>query len=208
MVGSPVRRDVKVTGAILAGGRSRRMGRDKAWLDLGDGVPLVRRVTGALERVADEVIVIANDPRYATLGYRLEPDRYGDKGALGGIATAVAAAAGELVCVAACDMPYPSPDVYALLLRLAEGFDLAIPKIAGEYETMHAVYRRTCLAAMEAALARGDMRVISFFSDVRVRDVSPDEVRAVDPELACFVNLNTPEELEQARRRAAGHPLG
>ncbi len=188
-----------VTGAILAGGKSRRMGQDKAWLDLGDGVPLVRRVAAALARVADDLIVVANDPRYIELGHPVVPDRYGATGAFGGIATAVSAARGELVCVAACDMPFPSPDVYALLLRLVEEYDVAIPRIEGEYETMHAVYRRTCLPAMERALARQELRVVSFFPDVKVRDVSAEEIRAVDPELRSFTNLNTPEELERAR---------
>ncbi len=188
-----------VTGAILAGGKSRRMGQDKAWLDLGDGVPLVRRVAAALARVADDLLVVANDPRYIELGHPVAPDRYGATGAFGGIATAISAARGELVCVAACDMPFPSPDVYALLLRLVEGYDVAIPRIDGEYETMHAVYRRTCLPAMERALARGDLRVISFFPDVKVREVGAEEIGAIDPELRSFTNLNTPEELERAR---------
>ena len=196
-------RRLSVSAAILAGGRSRRMGRDKAWLDLGDGVPLVRRVADALEQVADEIVVVANDERYASLGLPRVPDRYGEKGAFGGIATAVAATRGELVCVGACDMPWPSPDVYRLLLRLADGHDVAIPRIGDDLETMHAVYRRTCLPAMERALARGDMRVISFFPDVRVREVRGDDLRRADPDLRSFTNLNTPEELERARQEFA-----
>lgn len=191
---------MSVTGAILAGGKSRRMGRDKAWLDLGDGVPLVRRVADALAAVSDEVIVVANDERFGRLGYPVVADRYGETGALGGIATAVAAARGELVCVAACDMPYPSPSLYRLLLDAVADHDVAVPLLDGEYETMHAVYRRSCLPAMEARLARGELRVISFFSDVRVRAVERDEVRRGDPDLRAFLNLNTPEELERARR--------
>lgn len=185
------------------------MGRDKAWLDLGDGVPLVRRVADALAAVAEEVIVVANDERFAALGLPLFPDRYGEKGAFGGIATAVAATRGELVCVAACDMPWPSAEVYRLLLGLADAQDVVIPRPAEEYETMHAVYRRTCLPAMERALARGEMRVISFFGDVRVRAVGAEELRRSDPELRAFTNVNTPEELERARSEARrGAPGG
>ncbi len=193
---------MSVSAAILAGGKSRRMGRDKAWLDLGDGVPLVRRVADALAQIAGEVIVVASDERFASLGLPVVPDRYGETGAFGGVATAVAATRGELVCVAACDMPWPSPDVFRLLLRLAEGHDVAIPRLADEYETMHGVYRRSCLAPMERALARGDRRVISFFADVRVREVSADEIRAADPELRAFTNVNTPAELGAARARS------
>lgn len=191
-----------ISGAILAGGKSRRMGQDKAWLDLGDGVPLVRRVAAALGAVADELIVVSNDPGYERLGYAVHADRYGETGAFGGIATAVAAASGDLVCVAACDMPFPSAAVYRLLLDAIAEHDVAIPLIGGEYETMHALYRKSCLPAMEARLARGQLRVISFFDDVRVRAVSADEIRAVDPELRSFTNLNTPEELARARAAA------
>jgi molybdopterin-guanine dinucleotide biosynthesis protein A len=175
------------------------MGRDKAWLDLGDGVPLVRRVAGTLANVADEVVVVASDERFASLGLPVVPDRFGEKGAFGGIATAVAATRGDLVCVAACDMPHPSAAVYRLLIQLADGYDVVIPRIGAELETMHAAYRRTCLEAMERALARGDMRVISFFPDVRVREVGAGELRAVDPELRAFENVNTPEDLARVR---------
>jgi molybdopterin-guanine dinucleotide biosynthesis protein A len=192
-----------ISAAILAGGQSRRMGRDKAWLDLGDGVPLVRRVADVLSSFADELIIVARDERFAALGHPLVPDRYGEAGAFGGIATAVAATRGELTAVAACDMPWPSAAVYRLLLETARGFDVVIPKIADEFETMHALYRRTCLPAMERALARGDRRVISFFPDVRVRSVGAAELRAVDPELRSFTNLNTPADLERARSERA-----
>jgi molybdopterin-guanine dinucleotide biosynthesis protein A len=194
---------VNVSAAILAGGKSRRMGRDKAWLDLGDGVPLVRRVAEVLATIGDELVVVAGDDRFKTLGLPVVADRFGEKGAFGGITTAVAATRGDLVCVAACDMPWPSAPVYALLLRLADGYDVVIPRIGEELETMHAVYRRSCLPAMERALARGDMRVISFFPDVRVREVGAAEIRAVDPELRAFENLNTPEDLERAKRAGA-----
>jgi molybdopterin-guanine dinucleotide biosynthesis protein A len=195
---------VSVSAAILAGGKSRRMGRDKAWLDLGDGVPLVRRVADALAEVADEIVVVANDERYASLGYPVVPDRYGEKGAFGGMATAVATARAELVCVAACDMPWPSPEVYRLLLGLVAGHDAVIPQLDGEYEPLHAVYRKTCLPAMEEALRRGEMRIISFFPAVRVRTVREDELRAVDPTLRAFTNLNTPAELAHARKPRGG----
>ena len=192
-----------ISAAILAGGKSRRMGRDKAWLDLGDGVPLVQRVVAALQRVADEIIVVSADERFAAIGYPVVPDRYGENGAFGAIGTAIAATRGDLVCVAACDMPWPSPEVYRLLLRLADGADVVVPRIADEFETMHAVYRRSCLPAIERALARGNMRVISFFPEVRVREVGAAEIRVVDPELRSFTNLNTPEDLDRARADAA-----
>jgi len=183
----------------MAGGKSRRMGRDKAWIDLGDGRPIVRRVIDVMSEVADEVFIVANDERYASLGLRVVPDRYPDGGALGGIATGIGAASHDRVLVAACDMPFLRPEVFRLLVERSEGYDAVVPRVGGEQETLHALYTKACLPAIERALASGKMRVISFFDDVRLRTLDEAELRTVDPELRSFTNVNTPEELEAVR---------
>ena len=189
-----------VSAAVMAGGKSRRMGRDKAWLELG-GRPIIERVIDVLREVADEVVIVANDARYGALGLRVVPDRFPEGGALGGIATGVWAATHERVLVAACDMPFLRADVLRLLLSHAPEADAVVPRVGGEFETLHALYSKACLPAMERALAAGRMRVISFYDDVRVRAVEEDELRTVDPELRSFTNVNTPEELAAVRDR-------
>jgi molybdenum cofactor guanylyltransferase len=188
---------MSVSAAIMAGGKSKRMGQDKAWIEL-DGQPLIRRVADVLAQVADEVIVVANDPRYAALGLRVVPDRFPDGGALGGIATGVGAATFDRVLVAACDMPFLSVEVWRVLLDHRYEGDVVIPRlggIGGEYETLHALYTKTCLAPMERALAASKLRVISFFDEVRVQAIEEPELRMADPTLRSFTNVNTPEEL-------------
>jgi molybdopterin-guanine dinucleotide biosynthesis protein A len=192
---------VSVSAAIMAGGRSRRMGRDKAWLDVGDGRPIVQRVIDEVRAVADEVFLVANDEKFRTLGLRVVPDRFPKGGVLGGIATGIAAATHERVLVVACDMPFLRRETLRLLLASAEGVDAVVPRIGGEHETLHALYTKACLAPIERALADGRMRVISFFDDVRVRTLDEDELRRVDPALESFTNVNTPEELDAVRRR-------
>ena len=188
---------MSVSAAIMAGGKSRRMGQDKAWIEL-DGEPLIKRVAGVLAEVADEVIVVANDPRYETLGLTVVRDRYPQGGALGGIATGVAAAAHDTVLVAACDMPFLSVDVWRLLLGHAGEGDVVIPRIAGEFETLHALYTKACLPHMARAIAENRLRVISFFDAVRVTAIEEPELRTVDPTFRAFTNVNTPEELASA----------
>ena len=188
---------MSVSAAIMAGGKSRRMGQDKAWIEL-DGEPLIKRVAGVLAEVADEVIVVANDPRYETLGLTVVRDRYPQGGALGGIATGVAAAAHDTVLVAACDMPFLSVDVWRLLLGHAGEGDVVIPRIAGEFETLHALYTKACLPHMARAIAENRLRVISFFDAVSVRAIDEPELRTVDPTFRAFTNVNTPEELASA----------
>jgi len=191
---------VSVSAAIMAGGKSRRMGQDKAWIEL-DGEPLIKRVADVLGQVADEVIVVANEPRYASLGLRVVKDRYPDGGALGGIATGVGAAAHDTVLVAACDMPFLSADVWRVLLGHAGEADVVIPRVGGEYETLHALYTKACLPHMARALAENRLRVIAFFDEVRVLAIEEPELRAADPDLRSFTNVNTPEELAEALSR-------
>lgn len=173
------------------------MGQDKAWIEL-EGRPIIARVIDVLREVADEVFIVANDQRYETLGLRVVPDRFSEGGALGGIATGVRAAAHDRVLVAACDMPFLRPEVWRFLIARADGADAVVPKIGGEYETLHALYTKACLGPMERALASGRMRVISFFADVRIHELSEADLRAVDPGLRSFTNVNTPEELAAA----------
>ena len=188
---------MSVSAALMAGGKSKRMGQDKAWIEL-DGEPLIKRVADVLGQVADEVIVVANDPRYESLGLRVVRDRYPNGGALGGIATGVGAATHETVLVAACDMPFLSADVWRVLLAHAGEADVVIPRIGGEYETLHALYTKASVPHMARALAENRLRVISFFDQVRVLAIEEAELRAVDPELRAFTNVNTPEELASA----------
>ena len=183
----------------MAGGKSRRMGQDKAWIEL-DGEPLIKRVADVLAQVADEVIVVANDPKYETLGLRVVHDRFPEGGALGGIATGVSAATHDRVLVAACDMPFLSVEVWRVLLDHRYEADVVIPKIAGELETLHALYTKVCVAPMERSLAAGKMRVISFFDEVRVQPIEERELRVADPTLRSFTNVKTPEELATALR--------
>src|SRR5438876_6457306 len=129
----------------MAGGKSKRMGQDKAWIEL-DGEPLIQRVATVLAEVADEVIVVANEPRYASLGLRVVRDKYPAGGALGGIATGVAAATHDTVLVAACDMPFLSAEMWRLLLSHVGEADFVIPLVGGQYEKIHPAYTMAFVA--------------------------------------------------------------
>jgi molybdopterin-guanine dinucleotide biosynthesis protein A len=188
---------MSVSAAIMAGGKSKRMGQDKAWIEL-DGEPLIKRVADVLDEVADEVLIVANDPKYARLGLRVVRDHWPDGGALGGIATGVGAATHDTVLVTACDMPFLSADVWRLLLGHAGEADVVIPKVGDELETLHAIYAKSCVPHMARAIAENRLRVISFFDAVSVKTIEEPELRAIDPTLRAFTNVNTPEELATA----------
>jgi molybdopterin-guanine dinucleotide biosynthesis protein A len=195
---------VRITGVIQAGGRSTRMGGEpKALLELG-GKRIVERVVDALGAVMNDLLVVTNTPeRYAFLNLPMVADRYPEGGALGGIFTGLAAAGGDAAFTVACDMPFLHPDVVRLVLARAGDADVVIPRVDGQYETMHALYAKACLAPMEARLRAGQLKIVGFFPDVRVLEIGAAPVaRHRAPEIA-FMNVNTPDELAKARALAA-----
>ena len=194
-----------LTVVIQAGGMSSRMGEDKA-LKIFLGKPLIQRVIERMSPIADEIIVTTNRPaEYTFLNYRLIPDLKPGRGALGGLYTAIASAAHPLVAVVACDMPFASQMFFegARRLIVKEEADVIIAKTDEGYEPLHALYRReTCLPAIESAIDADQWKVIAWFPQVKVRTLTPDEIKSLDPTGLCFWNLNTPEEFTEAERRA------
>jgi molybdopterin-guanine dinucleotide biosynthesis protein A len=194
-----------LTVVIQAGGESRRMGQDKALLPFL-GQPLIQRVLGRVSSLANETLVTTNNPeRYSFLNLPLIPDLIPGRGALGGLYTALQSASQPLVAIVACDMPFASPELFAVErdVLLATKADIAIPHSGNGLEPFHAVYRReTCLPAIKAALQAGQWRVDSWFDQVNVQLVQADEIRRYDPQELCFRNVNTPEELIAAEELA------
>lgn len=193
------------SAAILAGGRSSRMGRNKALLDVG-GSSMVRRTAALLRPLVDDLFLVADDAApYACLGLPVLPDVHHGCGSLGGIHAAVAGATNALVLCVACDMPHLFAAVPELLLAAADPADDAlIPRIGGRPEPLLAVYGRGALPAMERAILGGRLRIVDALLELRVRFVDEERIRAVDPSLRSFVNVNTPEELAAARALAPG----
>ena len=190
-----------LTVCIQAGGASSRMGEDKA-LKTFLGRPLVQRVAERLSSIADELIVTTNRPEeYAFLNLPLFPDLKPGRGALGGLYTAIASAKHPIVAVVACDMPFASPPLLeaASNLLVQEEVDVVIPRSEEGYEPLHAIYRReTCLPAIELSIDADQWKVIAWFPQVKVRVLTPEEIRQYDPAGLAFWNVNTPEEFSKA----------
>jgi molybdopterin-guanine dinucleotide biosynthesis protein A len=187
---------------ILAGGKSSRMGQDKALLPVG-GQRIVDRIVAQLGRHGSETIVITNTPDdYRFLGLPLFGDVLPDKGALGGLYTALYHASQPYALVVACDMPFVNQPLLDHLRGLAPQHDAVVPRLNGEAEPFRAIYSRACLGPMRAALDAGKMRVISFFPEVRVRFVDEPEIDQFDREHLTFFNVNTPDDLTRAEALA------
>jgi molybdopterin-guanine dinucleotide biosynthesis protein A len=175
-------------------------------LEVG-GSTIVARILMTLGPLVDERVLLANDAALRQLrDVRLVYDPQPHAGVLPALAAGLATATGGLCLAVACDMPFVSGPLFEHLLALQHqtDADVVIPRTAGFLEPMHAVYRREpVLLAIRSALERGEQRMISYFSTVRVHEVDEAAWHALDPEGHAFFNVNTPEDLTEARRIAA-----
>lgn len=194
---------------VLAGGKSRRMGTEKALLKLGSET-LIETVIRRLKPLFKHVIVSTADGcSFPQLGLTEVADIYPDSGSLGGLHAGLSNAASDNVFAVACDMPLVNLDLVREMIDNSEQFDIVVPRIILEnrskrkfmgFEPLHAVYSKSCLVHMEDLLERRELRIFDFFDKVNVRYIEADEIQAVDPEMLSFFNINTPTDLERARR--------
>jgi len=187
-----------ISGCLLAGGQSLRMGRDKALVDF-EGKPLIARLAERLSAVCDEVLVSARSPdAYAFFELPMIEDCFPGRGPLSGIHAALQACSRPWLFALACDMPFFSEALLREQWRLgATGrWEVICPESEGGLEPLHGLYHKRILPEVEKALAGEDFQVSSFFPRVRTRTLSWEEVREVDPEGFCFRNWNRPEDVE------------
>ncbi len=192
-----------LTLAIQAGGKSSRMGQDKALMPFR-GMPLVQHVLEHLAPIADEFIVTTNQPEnYRFLDVPLFADIRPERGALGGLYTALVSASHAQVAVVACDMPFASTQFFetASKLLVTHDADVVIPQTEHGYEPLHALYRRdACIPPIEKALDAHQWKVISWFDEVKVHALTPEETAAFNPDGLTFWNLNAPEDFAKAEK--------
>jgi molybdenum cofactor guanylyltransferase len=186
-----------ITGVILVGGKSSRMGRDKAFLELG-GKTLLAGIVALFQECFDRVVLCGDRPeRFAGYGLPVLPDiRPG--GALGGIYTGLCHAETEHVFVSSCDLPFPSSAILRYLCSLKDGHDVVVPATAHGYEPLFAVYSKRCLEPIRVLLDRGDFCAYGYYPEVRVRYVRHEELAHLDGDGRAFLNVNTPEEFAKA----------
>jgi molybdenum cofactor guanylyltransferase len=181
------------SAAILAGGRATRFGgRDKSAL-IVDGRTILERQLDVLRSAAEEVFVVRDD---------IVPGC----GPMGGVHTALTRARGEAVFVIACDMPYTTAPLIAWLLTLAREADAVVPRTERGYHPLCAVYCRSCLEPIARRLADGRVKMTDMFSDVRVREVSGEELAAFGDCDRLLANVNTPADFASLEA-LQGHKL-
>ena len=204
--------DPRFSVVILAGGQSRRMGRDKRalpWRPAADGSrqTLLQHVVATVAAMTDDVVLVANDdPEVA--GVRVVGDLYRRSGSLGGIYSGLAAAAHDLAFIAAADMPFLNPGLIRELVGRAPGADAVVPVTGGRPEPLHAVYRKSVLKPARTRVQRRELKVAPVFDAVSTVWVQEADLRVLDPDLRSFWNLNTPDDYERALALATSQGAG
>lgn len=187
-----------MTGIVLAGGQSRRMGRDKAFLTI-DGVPLIERVLRALRGVFPRTIIVTNNrSAYALYDAVIVTDAIDKQCPLTGIYSGLLHSADEYNFVVACDMPFLNPGLITYMAGLVNGYDIVVPMIAGCVEPLHAVYSKQLLPVIAKRLREDRLQIRGVFEEARVKYVMESELDRYDPERRSFKNLNTLDEYKEA----------
>lgn len=188
----------KVTGVVLAGGLSTRMGRDKALLSWGD-TDFLHIVLNKLAPVCAELIVVSNLPRRLDPAVRVVPDLFLQCGPLAGIHAGLTAAANEYIFVAACDMPFLNTEAAAYMIAAGQAYDAAVPRVDGRLHPLHGLYRQTCLPVAAAMLEQGRFKVAELLYQIKLREISETEITRFDRELKTLKNINTEDDYKRSR---------
>lgn len=189
----------RLTGVILAGGVSRRMGQDKAFLPWG-GSTLLEHVIDTLRPITDELIIAVNDlgPFRHLKGVNVVADLLPGAHALGGLYTGLRAASNDRCFVCGCDAPFLNPALIRFLAGQADGYDAVIPETHTGLQPLHALYQKSALHAMEDQLRRRQWALVDLVGRLRANVVGAHVLHQLDPAGFSCLNVNTPEEYVKA----------
>ena len=182
-----------ITGVILVGGKSRRMGQDKTFLKVG-GIPIFERILTVFKENFERVVLVGDrEERFASYGCTLLPDIYPGS-SLGGLYTGLYHAETEYVFVSSCDLPFPNGDILRYLCSIRNGFDAVVVSTEYGYEPLFAVYSKSCLKPIKTLLESGNCCAYAYYPQIQVRFVELKEISHLNSDGRSFFNVNTPED--------------
>ena len=190
-----------VTGVLLAGGKSIRMGRDKRFLSIGGQTLLERGLCAMCALFQRVCVVIAQDSVSPPAQVPIFRDVVPDCGSLGGLYTGLREASTSYIFVAACDMPFLNANLVKHMIGLKEEADIVVASWKTRLQPTHAIYSKRCMASFEDMIRRQEVKIQDIFQhpSLNVRFMTENEVRQIDPEGHSFININNPADLDAAR---------
>ncbi len=193
--------EITCCAVILAGGRNSRMGgRNKAFLEVG-GETILDRVIKGLRLFFDEILLVTRAPAiYQEYSVEVIEDIFEARSSLTGVHAGLIHARSDYAFVIPCDAPFIRPALIRLMLsELDASLDVLVPFHDGRYEPLCAIYSKNCIGPIEDQLKRKDFKIYHFFDQIRLKTLPAERIKAADPEMRSFFNINTPEAYQRCR---------
>lgn len=184
---------MEITGVILSGGKSSRMGKDKGLMNF-KGKPMMSYAISFFQSLTDNIIISTNDERYRKFGYKLIADSIPDLGPIGGFYSVIKKVESEYYFITACDMPYLSFKIAKKIISSIKGYDIAVPLYNLKAEPLFCLYSRNILPVLEQQIDKGDYKLMNLLKICRTNYINIDEL--VNKENNPFDNINKPEDAQ------------
>jgi molybdopterin-guanine dinucleotide biosynthesis protein A len=189
------------TGVILSGGKSTRMGENKAFIEI-EGIPIIHRIHTLFEKLFKEIIIVTDQKgRFSNINAKIYSDLFPNKGVLGGIYTGLFFSTFQYAFCVACDMPFLKESIIKFLMKKIKGYEVVVPKTKDGLQPLHAIYSKNCLEPIKKIIEQDKYKVIDLYPMVKVKIVKEDEFSYLDPMNESFINVNTPEELHLIKKK-------
>jgi molybdopterin-guanine dinucleotide biosynthesis protein A len=184
-----------ISGIILSGGKSSRMGKNKAFIEI-DGVPIIQRIYDLFKTIFSEIVIVTNQMElFQNFDAKIYRDLIPNQGVLGGLYTGIFCSSLPHIFCVACDMPFLKGPVIRYLIEKMDDYDVVVPRTKDGLQPLHAIYSRNCLDPIRKIIEQKQLKIIDFYPMVKVNIVEEKEFRSLDPARESFLNVNTPEEL-------------
>jgi len=198
----------EISSVILAGGKSKRFGKNKAFLKIGGRI-LIDQIVEKMGRLSNEIIIVTNilkkfdylPKKFDYLNVKLIKDIIQYKGSLGGIYSGLLFAKNNSIFVVACDMPFLNIPLLKYIISFFQDYDVVIPKINNFFEPLHAIYSKKCIKPIKRLIDENNLKIIDFFKDVNVKFVKKNEIEKFDPDFLSIFNINTLEDLKIVKEK-------
>ncbi|MFH1777215.1 MAG: molybdenum cofactor guanylyltransferase [Candidatus Omnitrophota bacterium] len=184
----------EVTGIILAGGKSTRMGKDKSFIPVY-GRPIIEIVIDKISSLTSQLLIITNKPcLYRKYGIKTKKDILHEHGSLGGIYTSLVFSKTVYNLITACDMPFINMEVARYMIRIMPGYDCVVLRWRRRLEPLFAIYSKHCIRTIEDQLKKKNLKISDIFSNLKTKIIMGKEIRRFDPCGRSFVNINTRQD--------------
>jgi molybdopterin-guanine dinucleotide biosynthesis protein A len=190
----------KMTGVILSGGKSVRMGQNKAFIKI-EGIPIINRIYILFKELFEEVMIVTDQKElFTNFDSNIFPDLLPNMGALGGLYTGIFYSTYHYSFCVACDMPFIKKSLVQYLIENIRNEDVIVPRTTDGLQPLHAVYSKNCLGPIKRVIDQGKYKIIDFYDLVKVKILDQKDFASLDPLRESFINVNTPKELISLRK--------